>query len=64
MRSALPNPDFWRGKKVLLTGPTGFKGSWLLHWLNLLGANVTGLALAPNTQPNLFEIVDQIRKIE
>lgn len=58
MRSALPNPDFWRGKQVLLTGHTGFKGSWLLHWLNLLGANVTGLALAPNTQPNLFDLLN------
>ena len=45
---------FWRGKRVLLTGHTGFKGSWLTIWLHRLGAAVTGLSLAPGTQPNLF----------
>ena len=44
---------FWRGKRVLLTGHTGFKGSWLTIWLQRLGANVTGLSLAPATAPNL-----------
>lgn len=53
----LPQASFWQGKKVLLTGHTGFKGSWLALWLQRLGAHVTGLALAPNTQPNLFEVV-------
>lgn len=48
--------DFWRDKHVLLTGHTGFKGSWLALWLQKLGANVTGVALAPNTRPNLFEL--------
>ncbi len=48
--------DFWRGKRVLVTGHTGFKGSWLALWLQKLGADVTGLALPPNTQPNLFEL--------
>jgi len=47
---------FWRGKRVLLTGHTGFKGSWLALWLQRLGADVTGLALPPNTMPNLFEL--------
>jgi len=47
--------SFWRGCKVLLTGHTGFKGSWLSMWLNALGANVTGYALEPPTQPSLFE---------
>jgi CDP-glucose 4,6-dehydratase len=54
-RSALPDAAFWRGKRVLLTGHTGFKGAWLALWLQRLGAQVTGLALAPATTPNLFE---------
>jgi len=45
---------FWRGKRVLLTGHTGFKGSWLTIWLAQLGARVTGLSLAPATEPNLY----------
>jgi CDP-glucose 4,6-dehydratase len=45
---------FWRGRRVLLTGHTGFKGSWLSLWLQSLGADLHGLALAPETQPNLF----------
>ena len=48
--------NFWRGKRVLLTGHSGFKGSWLALWLQRLGATVTGIALAPNTKPNLFEL--------
>lgn len=47
---------FWSGKKVFLTGHTGFKGSWLSLWLQSLGASVTGFALAPPMQPNLFEL--------
>ena len=46
--------DFYRGKKVLVTGHTGFKGGWLVSWLKLLGANVIGFALPPETEPNLF----------
>jgi len=46
--------DFYRGKKVLVTGHTGFKGGWLASWLKLLGANVIGFALPPETDPNLF----------
>ena len=49
-----PSPGFWRGKRVLLTGHTGFKGAWLGHWLARLGASVSGLALAPDTEPSLF----------
>ena len=49
-----PNPEFWRGRRVLLTGHTGFKGSWLAFWLLELGAEVTGLALPPEPGPNLF----------
>ncbi len=49
------NRTFWQGKRVLLTGHTGFKGSWLSLWLQTLGAQVTGYALAPPTNPSLFE---------
>lgn len=49
------NGAFWRGKKVFLTGHTGFKGSWLSLWLQQLGAEVTGFSLAPPTNPSLFE---------
>ena len=48
---------FWKNKKVFLTGHTGFKGSWLSLWLASMGAKVTGYALAPNTLPNLFEVL-------
>ncbi|MDO6384981.1 CDP-glucose 4,6-dehydratase [Uliginosibacterium sp. 31-12] len=47
--------EFWQGKRVFLTGHTGFKGSWLSLWLQSLGVKVTGYALAPNTKPSLFE---------
>ena len=47
-------PSFWTGKAVLLTGHTGFKGSWLSLWLQSLGANVVGYALPPPTVPSLF----------
>lgn len=50
------NAEFWSGKRVLLTGHTGFKGSWLSLWLQRLGANVIGYALAPPSNPNLFEV--------
>lgn len=49
------NLSFWRGKRVFLTGHTGFKGSWMSLWLQSLGADLTGFALAPPTQPSLFE---------
>jgi len=50
----MPDRSFWRDRKVFLTGHTGFKGSWLSLWLHALGANITGYALDPPTQPNLF----------
>ncbi len=47
----------YAGKRVLVTGHTGFKGSWLALWLQELGAEVTGLALPPNTEPNHFDLI-------
>ncbi len=50
--------NFWYGKRVLVTGHTGFKGSWLALWLKELGAEVTGLSLAPQTEPSLHRLLD------
>jgi CDP-glucose 4,6-dehydratase len=55
------NFAFWRGRRVFLTGHTGFKGSWLSLWLESLGAQVTGYALAPATGPSLFELAQVAR---
>jgi CDP-glucose 4,6-dehydratase len=55
--------DFWAGKRVLVTGHTGFKGGWLCHWLQALGAQVSGFALAPPTTPSLFEVTGLSRQI-
>jgi CDP-glucose 4,6-dehydratase len=57
MKVAQVDSAFWNGKKVFLTGHTGFKGSWLSLWLTSMGAKVTGYALAPNTTPNLFDVL-------
>ena len=56
--SALPDPDFWRKQRVLLTGHTGFKGGWAALWLASMGAEVTGYALPPATTPSLFTAID------
>jgi len=53
-----PGGTFWRGRRVLVTGHTGFKGSWLSLWLQALGAEVHGYALDPPTRPSLFELAD------
>jgi CDP-glucose 4,6-dehydratase len=50
------NRTFWQGKKVLITGHTGFKGSWLSLWLQMLGADVVGYALSPPTRPSMFDL--------
>ena len=52
------NSTFWQGKRVLLTGHTGFKGSWLSLWLQSFGAQVVGYALTPPTNPSLFEVAN------
>lgn len=52
------NASFWQDRRVLLTGHTGFKGSWLSLWLSRLGSRVTGFAMAPPTDPSLFELAN------
>jgi CDP-glucose 4,6-dehydratase len=56
-------PGFWNGHKVFLTGHTGFKGAWLTLWLRHLGAEVSGYALAPHTDPSLFGILGLEREM-
>ena len=51
-----PSSDFWRGKRVFLTGHTGFKGGWMALKLNSLGARVFGYALAPGSGHSFFEL--------
>jgi CDP-glucose 4,6-dehydratase len=51
-----PDPTFWAGKRVLLTGHTGFKGAWLALWLDRLGAKVTGISLPPASTPSLADL--------
>jgi CDP-glucose 4,6-dehydratase len=61
------NRSFWAGKKVFVTGHTGFKGSWLSLWLQELGAEVTGYALAPATKPSMFyvaRVAARMRSVE
>ena len=50
--------DHYKGRRVLVTGSTGFKGAWLCRMLTLLGAEVTGYALTPPTEPSLWDIAD------
>jgi len=60
------NRSFWKGRRVFLTGHTGFKGSWLSLWLNALGAKATGYALEPPTDPSLFlqaKVAEKIHSI-
>jgi CDP-glucose 4,6-dehydratase len=52
-----PDPAFWKGRRVLLTGHTGFKGAWLALWLDRLGARVVGISLPPTTTPNLAKLI-------
>ena len=59
-----PNRDFWAGRRVLLTGHTGFKGSWLTLWLSELGARITGVGLEPDTTPNLYDQLELASRLE
>jgi CDP-glucose 4,6-dehydratase len=58
------NPAFWQGKRVFLTGHTGFKGSWLSLWLQSMGAEVRGLSLDPPTEPALFNVANVAKGID
>lgn len=55
---------FWKGKKVFLTGHTGFKGSWMAQWLLQLGSEVYGYSLAPNTSPSHYELLKLNESLE
>jgi CDP-glucose 4,6-dehydratase len=55
--TAFPDSTFWNGKRVLLTGHSGFKGAWFAFWLSRLGAKVTGVSLPPAAEPNLFSLL-------
>lgn len=57
MQSGVIDTAFWKGRRVLLTGHTGFKGAWLAHWLARMNAQVSGIALEPAT-PSLFQLLD------
>ena len=56
--------DFWRGRRVFLTGHTGFKGGWMALWLESLGAIVAGYSLEPSTDPSLFDIASVARAVD
>jgi CDP-glucose 4,6-dehydratase len=58
------DPDFWRGRRVFLTGHTGFKGAWLALWLQALGARVTGYSLGVPTSPSLYELANVGEELE
>lgn len=59
-----PNPDFWRGRRVLVTGHSGFKGAWLSFWLTRMGAIVSGVSLQPASNPNLFRLLGLESSVE
>src|SRR5918999_3261581 len=54
----MPDPAFWQGRRVWLTGHTGFKGAWLALWLQSLGAEVHGFSAGPVSEPSLYELAD------
>ncbi len=64
MPSGSVDPEFWAGKKVFLTGHTGFKGGWLSIWLTAMGARVTGYSLPPERTPALFDVLSLGSRVE
>jgi CDP-glucose 4,6-dehydratase len=64
LESVVVTPGFWDGRRVFITGHTGFKGAWLSLWLDKLGAKIVGYALPPPTTPNLFELADVARSVQ
>lgn len=62
--TALIDGSFWKDRRVFVTGHTGFKGGWLCLWLLSMGAKVTGYALPPNTEPNLFSLTSLEKGME
>lgn len=58
------NRDFWKNKRILITGHTGFKGSWLSFWLNDMGARLKGIALPPDSEPDLYSVLSLENIIE
>ena len=58
-----PSSQFWKGRRVFITGHTGFKGGWLAFWLTEMGADVHGFSLAPETDDNLFETIKLQRRL-
>jgi CDP-glucose 4,6-dehydratase len=64
MSASVPDRGFWSGRRVLVTGHTGFKGAWLCLWLAELGARVSGFALAPPDGPSLYALADVGQDVE
>src|SRR3954467_3746909 len=63
-RWSMSSQLFWTGRRVAIMGPTGFKGTWLAHWLVELEAEVTGIALTPPIEPSLFDASGLRRRID
>jgi CDP-glucose 4,6-dehydratase len=64
MEKMVVNAAFWKDKRVFVTGHTGFKGSWLVLWLESLGAKVKGYSLEPDTGPSLYRSISEKLKCE
>lgn len=58
------NLNFWKGRKVLITGHTGFKGGWLALWLKKLGADVTGFSLPPLSESGFYRVTNLSEEIK
>lgn len=63
LEALVVTPAFWSGRRVLVTGHTGFKGAWLCHWLHELGAQISAVSLPPDTDPSLYTILGLRRLI-